>query len=135
MSHTHTPDLSGKQREIKFRIYIHSSKRMIDAVGFCYEGVSQIRIWYRKGEMLYNESFLIVDTDALQFTNLLDKNGKEVYEGDRIRIYWRADDDYTDENISYDEKYCYYKYGNNPICELFDPETPFEVIGNIYETN
>lgn len=70
---------------------------------------------------------------SMQFIGLTDKNRKEVYEGDRIRIYWRADDDFTDEIISYDEKYCYFKYGNNPICELFDPETPFEVIGNIYE--
>lgn len=68
-----------------------------------------------------------------QFIGLRDRENKEVFSGDRIRIYWTTLDDFTEENICYDSKYCYYKYGNNPLCELFDPIIQFEVVGNIYE--
>lgn len=64
------------------------------------------------------------------WTGREDMNHKDVFAGDTVRIYWPSG--YADEIISYDSKYGYFKYGNNPICELEDPHVDIEVIGNVH---
>ena len=76
-------------RKIKFRFFIHSEKRMIDAIGFCMESATQIRIWYmgvhRDGDpMIMNESFAFHDVAQMQLVGTTDVKGKDVYEGDVI---------------------------------------------------
>lgn len=64
------------------------------------------------------------------WTGRQDANWKDVYVGDTIRIFWESG--YTDEVVSYDPVYGYFKYGNNPMCELLDPIVEIEVTGNIH---
>jgi len=78
-----TKKIELPKREIKFRIWDKDNKKMF------YKGVSPDRIYMGLDGKLYNglngqdfsDNFIL-----MQYTGLHDRNGKEVYEGDIVRI-------------------------------------------------
>ena len=123
-------------REIKFRAWDKETKSMIKEV------------WEIGLKSNYNQPWLIGDDkrtdnfELMQYTGLKDKNGKEIYENDIIRVNDDRDGDRTYEVIF--EKGCY--WGNciytprittpqkTLLCDLdFFVHQSQEIIGNIYE--
>lgn len=109
-------------REIKFRAWNDSKKD--------WEGnfsISRIGSFLRLGISQSTEGIHV-----MQFTGLLDKNGKEIYEGDIV-----ADRSHTDLifAIEYDNEHAgyYMPEAFEEECRWPISEVELEIIGNIYE--
>lgn len=66
------------------------------------------------------------------WTGWADWVGVKVFTGDQILIAWE-DGETSLETISHSKEYGYFMYGNNPICELKDPDRIFTVVSNIHD--
>lgn len=120
-------------REIKVRLYSKPAKRYIDYITVGFLNTGELRSYSTEngvGPVL--EDNYVVE----QFTGLKDKNGKEIYEGDRIKIEG-SDTIYTVEygrgvwvarfGDESGDNICLYHYVQKDIV-LYA-----EVIGNIHE--
>lgn len=125
-------------REIKFRAWEKTHKRMLDKVlASRYKDGACSLVWFENDWVNFDEHC----GELMQYTGLKDKNGKEIYEGDIIKnirktyeVFW------NDEKTGYylkiiESDYVLNKGLHFPIWQwvinfvLFD----VEVIGNIYE--
>lgn len=104
-------------REIKFRAWVKTQEKMIevDQLGLI-EGARNCRGSGPNGATYYGDTFVL-----MQFTGLLDKNGKEIYEGDILSPTFGHDP----EAVTFEDGRFSTHYG-------FSKHTA-KVIGNIYE--
>ena len=122
-------------REIKFRAWDKENNQMLDVQELNFEDC------FYGGEMqikttMYNDYFDNREMPLMQYTGLHDKNGKEIYEGDIIKIKhigktviaWVA---YDDEDAGFVTK-CKNIILHNELLSDINMRDK-EVIGNIYD--
>lgn len=113
-------------RVIKFRVYNYTIEQMtydIESIDFSNGVINQINTDIDR--ILFPDKECVL----MQFTNLIDKNGVEIYEGDIIKY---DSDDKNIGKIIY-IKTAYYISWINHSNSLLDLDDRIEVIGNIYE--
>jgi len=142
-------------REIKFRAYSKATKKMFNyvklnekgLVNFCWNGTEK-KVDSMPGTKTED------DCIPLQYTRLKDKNGKEIYEGDIVKIKTRSWDcekevgkwdkeivwikcDNLTEIKAYFDLEAKNKWDNGwsyeDWCDRWEENKNIEVIGNIYE--
>ena len=122
-----------KNRKIKVRVWSKALGRFLTKDEWFLDFDGDLYFW----DIVENDLIRIPDSNYVvqQLTGLLDKKGKEIYEGDVIKhgdgsyqtpLYDKVIVEWVDENNGYD-------YTGWKFYDTFSQGGGFEVIGNIFE--
>lgn len=124
-------------REIKYRVWDKRTKQMLYPHGIAfYNNGTEIKC-------LFSDCIgcMSNDDDVMQFTGLLDKQGKEIYEGDILSYNDTVNRRYTNGEVIWSKEYLTYlvkfhygtDYMSEYLCHFQNLGLEIEVIGNIFE--
>ena len=128
---------SNCKRKIKFRYFDNTQKKMFTR--------EELKNDSKLLDALYVTDLIVDkhDIEIMQFTGLKDKNDKEIYEGDIIRISKVLDyDNFVTDVYFKDSAYRYrHNDGSGSVLPRYTKKVKgyekvtedFEIIGNIYE--
>lgn len=125
-------------REIEFRAWDKINKEWLDIFKIVLSSDGSVM----SVETLDGESYGMHQVDLMQFAGLKDKNGKEIYEGDRCNVLFANGEKHKAEVVFIDgcfELNFYYPivigghYNDRGYLKCSTVNHAVEVIGNIYE--
>jgi len=127
-------------RELKFRAWLEQDRLMCPVISIYCNGNVDVSI-QDSGPFIKWPS----QVKVMQWTGLLDKNGKEIYEGD-VCAFVDTDGFRHQWPITWNSENATFWYGHLPVWSVFEsgyyqpvdgrqpyPGEGFEIIGNVYE--
>lgn len=116
-------------RQMKFRAWHKTLKRWLSYEEFYIDGTGRI-FTTQYSEMGEPHTDISDDVELVQFTGLLDKNGKEIYEGDIVQVSNEDGEQRHGGVVKYIAPKFFVMDGEKSGLFLTNK---YEVIGNIYE--
>ena len=104
-----------------FADYIESIRFYINEIDLCWGGICE------------SDCFDFKDVIFMQSTGLVDKNGKEIFEGDIVKMSKDVYSEPTYYEVVRHRGGAYRLESKQHGCELWLRHTDCEVVGNIYE--
>ena len=124
----------------KFRAWINTEKRMIktgDLLDIDYENevITTQRVYFDNGlpDDRDLDNFVFEEIKLMQSTGLFDKNDKEIFEGDIVKMSKDVYSEPTYYEVVRHRGGAYRLESKQHGCELWLRHTDCEVVGNVYE--